>query len=336
LAARRDGDRELPTEPFSYRRRIAFGECDPARIYYAPRAVDYAVEAVEAWYESVLGITWADLVVRHGLEATFARVDCEYLRPLVAGQTIQVRLRVVGTDATKIHFRMSGEGDSGDPYFQASLVACLVERNHVTPVPVPPGIRDRIETYRSQCGEGAAVPAGGHRRDDLPGRAGGGLDRDGTKRLRLHREGPAGAVPFTRQRRVVYGECGPSGTIYPPKVFEFAIEAIGEWYEEVPGITWLDLVSVRKQGAPFVSVACEYLRPMVPGQRITLVVRVTRLGRASIGFAVEGYDADGAPSFDARLAACFIDQEKGFRSIPIPEEFYGRIQAYRAACEAGG
>lgn len=326
----------MSTEPFSYRRRIAFGECDPARIYYAPRAVDYAVEAVESWFESVLGITWADLILRHGLEATFARVDCEYLRPLVAGQVIQVRLKVIGADRTKILFRASGEGDSGDPCFQASLVACIVERNHVTPVPIPPEFLERIESYRARCGEGSALPAGGHRRDDLPGRAGGGLVRDGTKRLPLRREGQSGAVPFTRRRRVVSGECGPCGTIYPPKVFEFAIEAVGEWYEEVPGISWLDLVSVRKQGAPFVSIACEYLRPMVPGQWITLVVGVTRLGRASIGFAVAGYGADGAPSFDARLAACFIDQEKGFRSIPIPEEYYGRIQAYRAACEAGG
>jgi acyl-CoA thioesterase FadM len=326
----------LSTEPFSYRRRIAFGECDPARIYYAPRAVDYAVEAVEAWYESVLGVTWADLVVRHGLEATFARVDCEYMRPLVAGQVIQVRLRVVGTDRTKILFRASGEGDSDEPYFQALLTTCLVERKRSAPIPIPSEYRERIESYRAQCGEGSATPAGGHRRDDLPGRAGGDLDRDGAKRLPLRRGLPAGAVPFTRQRRVVYGECGVSGTIYPPKVFEFAIEAIGEWYEEVPGISWLDLVSVRKQGAPFVSVACEYLRPMVLGQRITIVVRVTRLGRASIGFAVAGHDADGSPFFDARLAACFIDQENGFRSIPIPEEFYGRIQAYRAACEAGG
>lgn len=326
----------MSTEPFSYRRRIAFGECDPARIYYAPRAVDYAAEAVEAWYESVLEVTWADLVVLRGLEATFVRVDCEYLRPLIAGQVIQVRIRVVGTDRTKVLFRASGEDDSGEPYFQALLAGCLVERKRSAPIPIPSEYRERIESYRARCGEGSAAPPGGHRRDDLPGRAGGSLDRDGAKRLPPRRGLPAGAVPFTRQRRVVYGECGVSGTIYTPRVFEFAIEAIGEWFEEVPGISWLDLVSVRKQGAPFVSVACEYLRPMVPGQRITIVVRVTRLGRASIGFAVAGHDAEGVPCFDARLAACFIDQGKGFRSMPIPEEFYGRIQAYRAACEAGG
>ena len=307
----------MATEPFSYRRRIAFGECDPARIYYAPRAVDYAVEAVEAWYGSVAGITWSDLVDRHGLEAAFPRVDCEYLRPLIAGQAIRVRLRVVEADRTRILFRASGEGDSGDPYFRVGLLVCHVERDHATPAPIPQGIRDRIETYRSQCGEGIAVPAG-------------------AKRLPPHGGLRVGAAPFTRQRRVVYGECGPSGTIYPPKVFEFAIEAIGEWYEEVPGISWLDLVSVRKQGAPFVSAACEYLSPMIPGRVITMAVRVTRLGRASIGFSVVGRDAEGAPCFDARLEACFIDQEKGFRSMPIPEEFSVRIRAYRAACEADG
>ena len=324
----------MTAEPFSYRRRVAFGECDPARIYYAPRAVDYAVEAVEAWYGSVLGIPWADLADRQGLESAFSRVECEYLRPLIAGQVIRVRIGVVGTERAKIHLLATGEDGSGDPCFHVSLVACLVERDHITAVPFPPEMIDRIEAYRALCGKGTAVPAGGRRRDDAPGRAGEDLGRDGAIRLSPRRVRTNVAVPFTRHRRVVYGECGPSGTIYPPKVFEFAIEVIGEWYEEVPGISWLDLVSVRRQGAPFVSVACDYLRPMVPGQGIAMSVRVTRLGRASIGFSVVGRDDEGAPCFDARLAACFIDQEKGFRSMPIPEEFYGRIEAYRAACGA--
>src|SRR3989304_1747723 len=60
---------KLPQEPFTYRRRVAFGDCDPARIYYAPRAVDYAVEAVEAWHESVLGVSWTEWIEGHRLAA---------------------------------------------------------------------------------------------------------------------------------------------------------------------------------------------------------------------------------------------------------------------------
>jgi acyl-CoA thioesterase FadM len=310
----------LPTEPFSYRRRVAFGECDPARIYFAPRAVDYAVEAVEAWFESVLGISWAGLVGGHGLEATFRRVECEFLRPLIAGQVVRVRLRVAGVAPSRLTFLAAGEGSSGEECFRVRLEGILAGRDGWTPVPIPAEYLARVEAYRSGCGEG-----------EDPGPAPGETDLPPPGKVQA-----AGAVPFTRQHRVLYGECGVSGRIYAPKVLDFIVEAIGEWFEEIPRVSWLELVSERRQGAPWVSAACDYLRSMVPGHVITMTIRVPRLGRTSVGFAVTGHDAGGAPCFASRWTACFIDQDSGFRPMPVPEEFRARIQAYREACEAAG
>ncbi len=308
---------ELSHGLFSYRRRVAFGECDPARIYYTPRAVDYALEAVEAWFGSVLDVSFADLIDRRGLEISVMRVDCDFVRPLVAGQVFQARIRACGIEGENIRFLSVGEDDTGEPYFRVDLLMCFSERKTHTPVPIPPEHRERIEACRTQGGGETAF-------------------REGTGRIPLRRDRRAGAMPFTRQRRVLYGDCGPSGTIHPPKVFEYATEAIGEWFEDIMGISWLELVSVRRQGAPMVSALCETLRPIVPGQVISMGIRVTRLGRSSIGFAVTGSDDEGAPCFDAQMVVCYIDQREGFRSMPIPEEFTGRIQAYRAACDADG
>jgi len=303
--------------PFFYRRRVAFGECDPARIYYTPRAVDYALEAVEAWFGSVLEVSFGELIDRRGLEISVMRVDCDFVRPLVAGQVFRARVGVCGIEGEAILFRAAGEDESGAPYFRVDLLMCFSERKSHAPVPIPPEHRRRIEACRE--------PQEGETRV-----------REEKGRSPRRKDRPSGAAPFTRKRRVFYGDCGPSGTIHPSKVFEYATEAIGEWFEEIPGISWLELVSVRRQGAPMVAALCEILSPMVPGQVIAMEVRVPRLGRASIGFAVAGHDADGVLCFDAQMVACYIDQRDGFRSMPIPEEFYGRIQAYRAACEADG
>lgn len=310
----------MPTEPFSYRRRVAFGECDPARIYFAPRAVDYAVEAVEAWFEAILGVSWAGLAGAHGLEVAFRRVSCEFLRPLVAGQVIRVRVRVVGVAPSRLTFLAAGEEASGEECFRVRLEGILAGRAGLTPVPIPAGHLARIEAYRSGCGEGADPgPAPGETILPPPGNG-----------------QAAGGVPFTRQHRVLYGECGLSGRIYAPKVLDVIVEAIGEWFEEIPRVSWLELVSERRQGAPWVSAECDFLRPMVPGQVITVSILVPRLGRASVGFDVTGRDADGAACFASRWTACFIDQDTGFRPMPVPEEIRARIQAYRAACEAAG
>ncbi|OGP33610.1 MAG: hypothetical protein A2X88_09345 [Deltaproteobacteria bacterium GWC2_65_14] len=305
---------KLPTEPFTYRRRVAFGDCDPARIYYAPRAVDYAVEAVEAWHESVLGVSWTEWIERHRLEPDFTRIDCEYFRPLLPDQVVRVRVWVVGNGRETLTFLAAGEDDSGKRCFRVRLEGRFLERGTGSPAPVPAKHRERIEEYRVRCGGNEDALSRTGRTEGIP-----------------PRKPKAGGKPFTRMRRVLYGECGPSGKIYPPKVFEYAVEVVGEWYEEVAGVSWLTLIAVRGQGAPWVSAGCAFLAPMVPGQEIRVTVRVTRLGRSSIGFSVTGEAGGGEACFEAEMTACLIDQEAGFRPMPVPEEMAERIRAYRAA-----
>jgi 4-hydroxybenzoyl-CoA thioesterase len=316
----------LATLPFTVQRRIAWGECDPARIGYTPRTADYAVEAVEAWYETVLGVSWVELADRYDLDAPFVYIDCDYLRPLLASQIIHLQVLVTSAEQSSISFAVIGESSDGAPCFIARLVGCFVERNRVASIPIPPEFRQRIENYQEQCGEAAMMS-----NHDLALTArripeDSGSDDPG----RHYLSGGTGA--FVRQRRVVYGDCDASGNIYAPRIFDYAVEAIGEWYEKILGVSWMDLVYKREQGAPFVSVACEYLRPMASGQTMTTVVLVTRLGGASIGFAVVGYDAKGVSCFYTHLVACFIDQD-GFKTIRIPEVFRKRIQKYQSDCE---
>ena len=319
----------MVTSPFTVQRRVAWGECDPARIFYTPRAIDYAVEAIEAWYEAVLGLSWVELADRYGLDAPFVQVDCDYRRPLVADQVAHLQVWVIKAEHSNVTFTVIGEADDGTLFFQASLVACFVVRENRASIPIPAEFRQRIESYQALCAEATAVLNNGKRSGLTSGQSAGGQGTDSSSCHPL----PIDASIFTRQRRVLYGDCDASGIIYAPRVFNYAIEAVEEWYVEVLGISWMDLVCKREQGAPFVSARCEYLRPMVPGQTLTAAVWVTRSGGASIEFAVVGYDARGVPCYDARLVACFIDQD-GFKAMRIPEVFRQRIQAYQADCKS--
>lgn len=322
----------MPAEPFSYRRRVAFGDCDPARIYYAPRAVDYAVEAVESWYGSVLGVSWTEGLGRYRLGPDFARIDCEYFRPLLPDREVRVRVRVAEIGGESLTFLAEGEDDSGNRCFRVRLESLFLDRANGSPAPIPEELRERIEEYRARCGGGGDDPGAGGRTEGIPVSPAPGR---GEPAHRPRKPG-TGGTPFTRIRRVRYGECGPSGKIYPPKVFEYAVEVVGEWYGEVAGTSWLTLIAVRGQGAPWVSAGCAFLAPMVPGQEIRVAVRVTRLGRSSIGFSVTGEAAGGVRCFAAEMTACLIDQEAGFRPMPVPEEMAERIRAYQAACGDGG
>lgn len=308
---------------FVYRRRVAFGDCDPARIYFAPRAIEYAVEAVEAWFADALGVTWADFVKEHHLGVTTGCVDCAYSRSLVADQVVQVRVGVVEIERSTVTFSAVGEGASGEAYFWARLVTSFVDLEQGIPVSIPSPCRRQIKALQSEGAGKQAIPTAN-------GRSGSGTgfsDRNDSNPLAVP------TVPFTSQHRVVYGDCTVSGTIYVPKMFSHAVEAVGQWYRDTLKVSWLEQC-VRKRGTPFLRIMGECRRPLVPGRVVTFSVRVPRLGRSSIDYAVTGYDDEGGVCFHSLMSACYISDASGIpRSIPFPDEMRGRIEAYQAACE---
>jgi acyl-CoA thioesterase FadM len=313
---------------FSLRRRVGFGECDPARIVYAPRTFDYAVEAVEAWWQAVLGDSWSDLITQHHLEAKVVRIRCEYLRPLVAGQVLQVTVSgaEVGTDA--VTCSAVGELAPGQPGFRARVVMSFVERGQLQSVPIPSEYHRRLESCRA-----GHDPSSGIASDEQRSAwAASGLRTADAGLPRARALAGPRAAPFVRQRRVVYGECGASGSVYPPRIVEHAVEAVGEWYETVLGISWLQQCH-RRRGTPFVDIRCDYFGRIVAGQEITMAVTIPRLGTASIEYVVEGHAAGGVAGFLAHMTACHIDEEGGTpRATPFSAALRERILEFQHAC----
>ena len=312
--------------PFVYHRTVAFGECDPARIFFSPRAVDYAVEAVEVWFEEVLGVTWANLISRHNLEVRFVRTECDYKRSLAAGHVVHVRLAVLKVAHDSFILGATGDLGPAEQSFSATLEIGFVDRDSGAFIPIPERFRELEHSYRARCGDNISLADVEKRAlvTSVPARR-----NDGD----LIPKSLSGAVPFVRQRRVRYGECGISGNIYPPKLVECAVELVGEWYEWCLGISWLEQCT-RKRGAPFVNIRCEYLRPISVGQTITMEVRIPRLGNTSIGYEILGFDENGVPCFESQMAACYITEESGsYRPTPFPDNLRSRILAYQEACQ---
>ena len=105
-----------------------------------------------------------------------------------------------------------------------------------------------------------------------------------------------------------------------PKLLEIAVEMVGEWYSSCLGISWLEQCSC-KRGVPFLRVHYNYLQPLEPGDTITLLVTIARLGRSVLkGYEVKGYANNGLPCFDSQLTACYVEEEAGWpTSAPFPE-----------------
>ncbi len=295
----------MPDSPFVHPRRVAFGDCDPARIFYAPRAIEYAVEAAEAWSGAVGKASWPELLARRGLSPLVEVVDCEYQRSLFASQVVRIRVEAEVSSGSGVALRATGqasEAGPGDEAFRARVELRFAPREEEA-APGPVGVA-----------AGAAGPA---------------VVAAGTAGFA---DAGAAAVPFTRSFRIRWGECGPAGTAYAPRIVDRAVEAAGEWYESCLGVTWLQQCQ-RGRGTPFVRIRCAFHRPLAAGDEVAMAVTVPRLGNASIGYRVEGRSA-GRLAFEADMAACYITEEAGPpKAMPFPDELRRRIVEYQRTCQ---
>lgn len=297
---------------FVYRRMVRYSDCDASRNYYTPRAIEYSVEAVEEWCEELLGLSFIDLACQRRLELRFLHMGSEFRKTLTAGEEVLARVCVAGIGDEQIRFLVSGENRAGELCFRAGLTACFAACGGAEPVPIPPDCRDRIEHYRAKSGAMYSSAKRPVSTDCVP----------------QPPAGVTGELPFSLARRVVHGDCTPSGTIYPPRLFDYLLEALGVWYETFLGISWMEQ-NILGRGQPFLQVSCDYLRPIGAGELISTSVVVSRLGRSSISYLLAGHNDDGACCFVAQMAACYsVDRDGALKATPFPDDLRGRIAAY--------
>jgi len=138
-------------------------------------------------------------------------------------------------------------------------------------------------------------------------------------------------MPYRHHRIVRWGECDPEGVIYTPRAFDYLMEAIESWHEEILGVRWIDLKHKRNMGSPTVRTECEFLDVLRAGMEVDVVVRVAKLGNASVTFNIEVVDASGHHYLRFSHVSCYITLD-GFKSMTAPDDFRERIEAYQRAC----
>ena len=144
----------------------------------------------------------------------------------------------------------------------------------------------------------------------------------------------AGAESFQYRHHVRWGECDPAGIVYAPNILGYALQAVEAWFEEAVGESWSAVIAGRGLATPWAHVDLDFVKPMRPGDRITVGLVLDTLGTSSLGFTAVGVDRDGAQLFRARLVSCFVRQATG-RPAPIPEDLRHRMARWLATHGAG-
>lgn len=134
-----------PTEksyPFVHPRRIRWGESDPARIVYTARFLDFAMDAIEAFFTDRLGASFYEFNLDHGIGTPFVHVELDFRSPLTPRDTLETEVRLARLGGSSLTFNTTGR--VGDRVaFEGKQVCAFVDvsGSAMKPIPVPERFR---------------------------------------------------------------------------------------------------------------------------------------------------------------------------------------------------
>jgi acyl-CoA thioesterase FadM len=132
--------------PFVHTRRIRWGESDPARIAYTARFLDFAMDAIEAFFTDRLGASFYEFNVDMGSGTPFVRVELDFRSPVTPRDTLETAVRIAKLGGSSVTFLVTGRVGDRVAY-EGRLVCAFVETTgaRMKPIPIPPAFRETLE-----------------------------------------------------------------------------------------------------------------------------------------------------------------------------------------------
>jgi 4-hydroxybenzoyl-CoA thioesterase len=112
------------------------------------------------------------------------------------------------------------------------------------------------------------------------------------------------AVQFVHAQKVLFRHCDPAGIVFFPRYFEMINDCVEHFFDEHLGLPFE--VLLRTQGVPTAEISTRFLAPSRHGDRLVLVLTVTKVGRSSLCYKIEATCGDDT-RFEAEAVLVHVD-----------------------------
>ena len=133
--------------PMIMRRRIRWGDCDPAGIVYTPRFTHFCVEAMETWFGEITGTSWYHLGRDMGLGTPLVHSEIAYKHPLWPGDVLDVTILPERLSRATFGLKFEGRNGGGELCFTGHFVAAFIKKATMKATGIPADFRTRMEAY---------------------------------------------------------------------------------------------------------------------------------------------------------------------------------------------
>jgi acyl-CoA thioester hydrolase len=141
----------LSVIPFVVRRRVKWGECDPAQVVYTVSFSEYVISAAELFYGSLFEGTPQRIKDEHGFGTPSRTLSFDFLRSLRPDEEFDMTVSVGAINSRTYTLEIAARTTGGDDVFVAQLTPICVARGERRAIEIPSLFRTRLERHKREC-----------------------------------------------------------------------------------------------------------------------------------------------------------------------------------------
>ena len=147
-------EKMISTLPVTVRRRVKFGECDPAGVVYTPVFSEYTLSAYQWFLQAMLGGPMFAAMKRVGFDSPIKALTFEFRNMLVTEQVFDLVCRVTEIRTRTFDIEITGRSTTEKPHdiYVSKLTPIMLSRSERRSIEIPAELRQKLEAYRTAMG----------------------------------------------------------------------------------------------------------------------------------------------------------------------------------------
>lgn len=144
------GEFVVSNVPFVVRRRVKWGDCDPAGMVYTVMFSEFVISTAELFYASLLGGPAYTKMTALGTTTPSRALSFDFQRSLSVDDEFDIEVRVVEVRTRTFVLEMTGRRLDGDVLFVATLTPICMPPRERRAMEIPAALRTKLEEYRDR------------------------------------------------------------------------------------------------------------------------------------------------------------------------------------------
>ncbi|MEF3045783.1 acyl-CoA thioesterase [Pseudotabrizicola sp. L79] len=134
----------MAQEAFLFPRRIFFGDCDLLGIAFTGRITNFAIEAIEAFWDELLdGCGWLYLLTEEKIAIPFVHLTFDFISPVKAGLQLVCEVRVQKVGASSVGLQVFGR-QGQTTCFDCRSTSVFMDATSFSKIPITDNIREAL------------------------------------------------------------------------------------------------------------------------------------------------------------------------------------------------